>query len=97
MVGKKKRVVRRKSARAKSSVSSKKVGFSRLKFGIVTRNFIMFVLLTAISWILYRVTGGASGGGWAYVFNFLRIVFAFISVALLIALLVLLLLKLIKK
>lgn len=95
MARKKKRVVRRKSVRARPSASFKKVGFSRVKLGVVARNLILFVLLSLISYILYLVSN--PNGAWVDIFYFLLIIFGFISVAFLISLLVLLLMKWIKK
>ncbi len=94
MAGKKKRAVRRKSpVKAKSLISSQKVKFSKVKLGLVLRNLVLFVLLFLISYILYLVSEGA----FVNIFNFLWIIFGFISVAFFLALLVLLFMKLIKR
>jgi hypothetical protein len=94
MVSKKKRVVRKKEpVKVKSSVGPKKAFFSKFKLGEVFRNLVMFVLLFAISYILSLVSGGV----FVDVFYFLWIIFACISLAFFIVLLVLLFLKLIKK
>lgn len=94
MAKKKRRVVRRKPV-VKENVSivpGKKI-FSKLKLGIVVRNFVLFALLFVVSYILSVV----SEGTFVDLFNFLWIIFAFISVAFFLALLVLLFLKLIKR
>jgi hypothetical protein len=96
MVGKKKRVVKKRAVvKSKPSFSSSKVIFSKFKFGIVLRNLILFVLLALISWILsYYVF---ESGVFADLFYLLLIIFGFISLAFFIALLVLLFLKWIKR
>jgi hypothetical protein len=101
MVGKKKRVVKKRPvAKAKSSVRSKfsantqKVIFSRFKLGIVSRNLVMFVLLALISYILYLVS---ESDVFTNLFYFLWVIFGFISVAFLIALLFLLFLRLFRR
>ncbi|MEK6833560.1 MAG: hypothetical protein AABY32_05945 [Nanoarchaeota archaeon] len=94
MAGKKKRIVRRKSpVKSKSSISSQRVIFSKVKLGLVLRNLVLFVLLFLISFILSLVSGGV----WIDIFDFLWIIFGFISVAFFLALLVLLFMKLIRK
>ena len=93
MAGKKKRVVRRKSnvrAKTKHPVVSQGRIFSQFKLGVVFRNLILFVLLFLISYILSVVS---EGDVFPNLFELLWIIFAFISLAFLIALLVLLLLK----
>jgi hypothetical protein len=94
MAKKKGRVVRRKPVVEKTAlaVPGRKI-FSKLKLGIVVRNFVLFALLFIVSYILSIV----SEGTFVDLFNFLWIIFAFISVAFFLALLVLLFLKLIKR
>lgn len=94
MARKKKRVVKKGRAKAKPFISSQKVDFSRVKFGLVVKNLVMFVLLFIISYILYKVSGNDV---WINIFTFLWIVFLFISIAFFIALLVLLFMRMIKK
>jgi uncharacterized Tic20 family protein len=97
MAGRKKRVVRKKSnviTKTRPSVDSQGKIFSSFKLGVVFRNFILFVLLFLISLILSKVTNGEV---FPNLFELLWIIFAFISIAFLISLLVLLFLKWIKK
>jgi hypothetical protein len=98
--GKKKRGVRRKvSVKSKSSVKnepSMSYGrriFSKFKLRVVVRNLILFALLFVLSLILSKVCNGV----FVDMFKFLWIMFAFISIAFFIALLILLFLKAIKK
>jgi hypothetical protein len=100
MVKKKKRVVKRKvSVKSKASVKGElsmsygKRIFSRFKLGLVVRNLVLFALLFVLSYILSLVSNGV----FVDMFNFLWIIFAFISIAFFIAMLVLLFLKAIKK
>jgi len=97
MARKKRRVVRRKPVSASKSVvtSAGKVISSRFKFGIVFRNLVLFVLLALISYILsYFVF---ESGVFADLFYLLLVIFGFISVAFLIALLLLSFMKLFKR
>lgn len=98
--GKKKRVVKRRTpVKSKSSVKNEpsmsygKRIFSRFKLRVVVRNLILFALLFVLSYILSLVCNGV----FVDMFNFLWIIFAFISIAFFIALLLLLFLKAIKK
>lgn len=94
MAVRKKRVVRKRTpAKAKSSkkpVVADDRMFSRVKLGIVVKTLIIFILLFLISYILSVVI---SGTVLSNIFSFLWIIFAFVSLAFFIALLVLLLLK----
>lgn len=97
MAGRKKRVVRKKSktvARVKPSVNSQGKVFSNFKLGVVFRNLILFVLLFLISYVLFKVSNKVV---FVNLFELLWIIFAFVSIAFLIALLVLLFLKWIRK
>jgi uncharacterized Tic20 family protein len=98
MVGKKKRVVRRKSnvkaKVVKPSVNSQTKVFSSFKLGVVFRDFILFALLFLICYILYVVSTGEI---FPKLFELLWIIFAFIGIAFFFALLVLLFLKWIRK
>jgi hypothetical protein len=94
MAGKKKRVIRRKSSVKAKSIIPQKIGFSRVKLGLVIRNLVLFVLLSLISYILSLVS---EKDVYVNMFYFLWIIFAFISLAFFIALLVLLFLRLIRK
>ena len=95
MAGRKKRVVRKRAnvsskTKAKTPVSSQGRIFSNVKLGVVFRNFILFVLIFFITYILSKVSNSTL---FINLFEFLWIIFAFISIAFLIALLVLLFLK----
>jgi len=93
MAGRKKRVVKKKSnvsVKAKSIAKSDGKVFSAVKLGVVFRSFILFVLLFFITYILSVVSNKEV---FINLFELLWIIFAFISLAFLIALLVLLLLK----
>ncbi len=93
-MAKKRKVVRKKPvSKSKVSKVEKKSIFSSVKLGIVIRNLVLFVLLALISWILYVILEGVLGN----IFEFLWIIFAFISVAFFLALLVLLFMKLFNK
>jgi hypothetical protein len=95
MVKKKGKVVRKRKpvVEENSSVAPGRKIFSKFKLGIVLRNLVLFILLFAISIILSELSTGVL----ADLFDFLWIIFAFISVAFFITLLVLLFLKLIRK
>lgn len=97
MAGRKKRVVRRKSnvvAKAKPSASYQGKIFSSFKLGVVFRNLILFVLLFLLSYILSVVSNKEV---FINLFELLWIIFAFVSIAFLISLLVLLFLKWIRR
>lgn len=88
---KKRKVVRKKPvSKAKVSKVEKKSVFSSVRLGIIVRNLVLFVLLALISWILYVVLDGVLRD----IFEFLWIIFGFISVAFFLALFVLLFIKL---
>jgi hypothetical protein len=95
-MAKKRRVVRRKKAAVKEESSNVvgKVISSKFKLGIVFRNLILFVLLAVISYILYNVSWNDV---FINLFYFLWVIFAFISLAFFIALLVLLFMRWMKK
>jgi hypothetical protein len=95
-MAKKRRVIRRRKSAVKEK-SSNVVGrviSSKFKLGIVFRNLILFVLLAVISYILYNVSWNDV---FINLFYFLWIIFAFISLAFFIALLVLLFMRWMKR
>ena len=99
-VKKTKRVVRKKSPvksksvkKTKARVVPKRKKSANRKFNLVVRNLILFVILSFLSYALYNV----SGSDFVDVFYFLGIIFGVISIALFIALLALLFLRLAKK
>jgi len=95
MAGKKKRVVKKRfPAKAKLSANLQGKISSKFKFGVVFRNLILFVLLSLISYILYLVS---ENDVFVDIFNFLWIIFGFIAIAFLLALLVLFFLKLVRR
>jgi len=95
IMAKKRKVVRKRSAtKNKSSAEPQGKIFSKFKLGIVFRNLVLFVLLFLISWILSVVS---EGNVFPDLFYLLWIIFAFISVAFFLALLVLLFLKWIRR
>lgn len=95
MAGKKKRVVKRKSpVKAKPYVKLQQKISSKFKFGVVFRNLILFVLLSLISYVLYLVSENEV---FKDIFYFLWIIFGFIAIAFLLALLVLFFLKLVRR
>jgi len=91
MARKKRRVVRKR----KPIVNSAKTISSKFKFGIVLRNLIVFVLLALVSYLLYYFV--FENTIFVNLFYFLWIVFGFIALAFLIALLVLLFMRWMKK
>ncbi len=105
-MAKKKRVVKKRPAVKSKSVSKSKSSvkpqsrieriFSRYKLSLVIKNLVVFVLLFLISWILYAVVISKESVLSSF-FGFLWVVFAFVSLAFFIAMLVLLLLKWMRK
>jgi hypothetical protein len=95
MAVKKKRAVKKRSSvkkskgAVKSQVRSSQIS-PNFKLGLVFRNLILFVLLFLISYILSVVSEGEI---FPPLFELLWIIFAFISIAFFLALLVLLFLK----
>ncbi|MFH1585541.1 MAG: hypothetical protein ABIB79_02140 [archaeon] len=80
--------------KAKQKVSKSKVARAEKKFKIVRRQLIFFVILTLISYALFTVSNEEM---YMNLFEFLYVIFGFVSIAFLIIFVAFLFMRLMKK
>lgn len=84
----------RKSTKKKKVVKSKKIDASKKKINLVVRNIVIFVSISLISYVLYKILNKAM---FENLFLLLAMIFAFLSVAFLIVLLTFVFLRFLKR